>query len=508
MMDPVPSSGKPAFEPLDPALAPGTQAPLAQGDEAALEPAPAAQTPDPAQSAAAWTAHQLDPTAQSIEQLTRVPPDSYFTPDAVPLEEFYAGAPAGTAALDAQLEQVGALLQEVQAHLEKATAALGAQTGGPTTASGTPAETAQAPLPPALQGDAAARLSALGQIAIPADLRPEVAGPLREAVGQLATELARPQPDVGRVAELARRCDQLVVEAVAGRENVPMQPLAQALGSSLLGGGAVGNLLPAPIREQALTPPGYERLDGARDGFYLSNGASGPEVEALERALNQAGYGPLAVDGRFDGELAAVVRRFQAENGCTVDGIVGPETLGALDARLGLPRRSGPGVPRGDYTTPTEFPPGQPVPPGQHNRIGALQAAITQLGVREATGNNDGVPARRYSGGRNVPWCANFVAWAFRQAGTPLPGNQWSLGSVDYMMNQMKSAGAFFPRGGGQPQPGDIIFFGVPGDGTHVGLVERVANGRVYTVEGNTGNRVARRSYPLDAGKILGYGRP
>lgn len=47
-------------------------------------------------------------------------------------------------------------------------------------------------------------------------------------------------------------------------------------------------------------------------------------------------------------------------------------------------------------------------------------------------------------------------------------------------------------------------------DGTtdHVGLVERVENGRVYTVEGNSGDMVRQSSYPIGDISIYGYGVP
>ncbi|MBN2359559.1 MAG: CHAP domain-containing protein [Deltaproteobacteria bacterium] len=137
----------------------------------------------------------------------------------------------------------------------------------------------------------------------------------------------------------------------------------------------------------------------------------------------------------------------------------------------------------------------------------ALEAAKSQIGVREASGNNDGLPSQRYAGGRQEPWCADFVSWCFRQTGQPLPGNQRSLASTSYMENQMKNQGKYFARSQGAPKPGDIIFFGDPGT-CHVGIVERVANGKVYTVEGNTSNQVARRSYDLNSSRIRGYGRP
>ena len=42
----------------------------------------------------------------------------------------------------------------------------------------------------------------------------------------------------------------------------------------------------------------------------------------------------------------------------------------------------------------------------------------------------------------------------------------------------------------------------------HTGIVVRVADGLVYTVEGNSGNQVRERSYPVGYYEILGYGIP
>ena len=42
----------------------------------------------------------------------------------------------------------------------------------------------------------------------------------------------------------------------------------------------------------------------------------------------------------------------------------------------------------------------------------------------------------------------------------------------------------------------------------HVGIVERVENGRVYTIEGNSGDQVRQNSYPVGYREIKGYGVP
>ena len=57
---------------------------------------------------------------------------------------------------------------------------------------------------------------------------------------------------------------------------------------------------------------------------------------------------------------------------------------------------------------------------------------------------------------------------------------------------------------------GDIIFFDWQNDGhsDHTGIVEKAENGRVYTIEGNSGNECKQREYNADSSVIMGYGIP
>ena len=65
-------------------------------------------------------------------------------------------------------------------------------------------------------------------------------------------------------------------------------------------------------------------MASAYSGTYLTVGSDGEQVSALEEALG------VPSDGYFDEATARAVRNFQSENGLSVDGIVGPETSGAL----------------------------------------------------------------------------------------------------------------------------------------------------------------------------------
>ena len=67
----------------------------------------------------------------------------------------------------------------------------------------------------------------------------------------------------------------------------------------------------------------------------LSLGSTGDDVKRVQRALARPSlwlYGPFGpiITGVFDASLQAAVERFQQFKGLTVDGIVGPETWGAL----------------------------------------------------------------------------------------------------------------------------------------------------------------------------------
>ena len=55
-----------------------------------------------------------------------------------------------------------------------------------------------------------------------------------------------------------------------------------------------------------------------------------------------------------------------------------------------------------------------------------------------------------------------------------------------------------------------IIFFDWEGNGVpdHTGIVEKVENGRVYTIEGNTADSCRERSYTVGDYQIFGYAVP
>ena len=119
-----------------------------------------------------------------------------------------------------------------------------------------------------------------------------------------------------------------------------------------------------------------------------------------------------------------------------------------------------------------------------------------------------------YNGKKNgYAWCDMFVDWCFltaygyENALRLLCQPERSAGAgCTYSLRYYKNKGQFHT---GTPKVGDQIFFGTSLDNsTHTGIVEKVEGGKVYTIEGNTSDQVARRSYALSNSRILGYGRP
>ena len=116
-----------------------------------------------------------------------------------------------------------------------------------------------------------------------------------------------------------------------------------------------------------------------------------------------------------------------------------------------------------------------------------------------------------YGFGSRVEWCACFVSWCAGQCGLLEDGVIPKFASCGAGVNWFQSRGQWLD-GTATPEPGMIIFFRWYGSDSliadHVGIVERVENGRVYTIEGNSNNMVRQNSYPVGYGEIKGYGVP
>ena len=127
------------------------------------------------------------------------------------------------------------------------------------------------------------------------------------------------------------------------------------------------------------------------------------------------------------------------------------------------------------------------------------------LGYRE--GYNNDTKFGDWYGMPNQPWCAMFVSYCMAKAGVSQETVK-KFASCTAGWNWFKNRGETRSNSF-KPQRGDIIFFDwnpENGDGIdHVGLVDRVENNKVYTVEGNHEDQVNQYSYDLNSNNIYGY---
>ena len=141
-----------------------------------------------------------------------------------------------------------------------------------------------------------------------------------------------------------------------------------------------------------------------------------------------------------------------------------------------------------------------------------VQVALSQIG------NVGGEPYWSWYGfGSRVEWCACFVSWCADQCGYietgVIPKYAGCVNGVEWFRERGQ-----WMDGSEVPSPGMIIFYdwdnpngeSGPQDGLsdHTGIVERVENGIVYTVEGNSGDCCCERQHAVGYYEILGYGIP
>ena len=197
-----------------------------------------------------------------------------------------------------------------------------------------------------------------------------------------------------------------------------------------------------------------------------------------------------------DSHVVRLVQFWQEHNGLTVDGYCGPATQSSLNE---------------DMYDGTEIP--------SSLGLKALDVAISEIGNGEEGGNNSGRHVARYHG---IPddgdddddgaWCASFVSYCCTTAAASLAiGLPFSTSrGAKALYKKIGNAGSFVSN----PMPGDVVCWdrGKPGSWQgHIGFVEKLENGILYTVEGNVGrfpSTVHRIKHDLDRQhRLIGFAR-
>lgn len=229
------------------------------------------------------------------------------------------------------------------------------------------------------------------------------------------------------------------------------------------------------------------------DSMNLAGVESPIDMEHIRLALQGYNYGP--------GYIYWAIRRYG-----------GYDVTNALEFSENMKAQLGTSVygdPQYVYHVLRYYPYGRAL-----NRIGnqtIVEVAASQLG------NVGGEPYWSWYGFESrVSWCACFVSWCADQCGYIDAGIIPKFSGCVNGVNWFKERGQWLD-GSEEPVPGMIIFFDwdnkgssgpQDGESDHVGIVERVEDGRVYTVEGNSGDSCRENSYVIGHYEIYGYGVP
>jgi len=162
----------------------------------------------------------------------------------------------------------------------------------------------------------------------------------------------------------------------------------------------------------------------------------------------------------------------------------------------------------------------RPQAASQRDRV--LAAAAAMVGVRGGSAEHQRL-VNDYNSVRPLPvgyavkntddWCDIFTTVIFQREGlSDLIGRECG---VERHIHIFKRLGIWNEDGNSTPSAGDIITFNWDKDtqqndgwADHIGIVEKVENGIIHTIEGNSNNVVKRNTYRIGHGNIRGFATP
>ena len=151
-----------------------------------------------------------------------------------------------------------------------------------------------------------------------------------------------------------------------------------------------------------------------------------------------------------------------------------------------------------------------------------LKVARAEIGYKEGYNNYikyaEGSWDNQFYGWelQNQPWCDVFVDYCFTHAFTMQEGASMTYQTVGRGSALCKTSASYYKNNSAfysYPEVGDQIFFYYGGDINHTGIVETVVGSgknwtSLTTIEGNSADQVARRTYNKGNTAIAGFGRP
>lgn len=259
---------------------------------------------------------------------------------------------------------------------------------------------------------------------------------------------------------------------IPGLTGLQGNPLgASPLALPQFGGGAALNRLSSPIMGVAgatAQDPMFQMLETQNQMLTRMIGllmnlmqAQGQKMESAlgssGGASNGGGGGTSAISGGGGGQVA---------DSNASSGPAGPGAQGALDkarSMLGL---------------------------NEHSNAAEINKITKKTGIDSAT----------------TPWCAAFAINILKDAGILDTTGLKNPNYCPEIVRWAKEKNIWMERGS-TPKPGDAILFdwGADGNSDHIGIVEKVENGKITTIEGNSSDSVKRNSYEIGSSKILGF---
>lgn len=126
--------------------------------------------------------------------------------------------------------------------------------------------------------------------------------------------------------------------------------------------------------------------------------------------------------------------------------------------------------------------------------VSVVDVYLSQIGVREKTGHNDGKDIEKYLRsvglGKGYAWCAAYVRWCFDSAGV-----RTTINGAAASAHNSKDLVWFHKTQLKIPQPGDVftLWYNALNRIGHTGFYHRTINSTVYeSVEGNTNEAGSR----------------
>ena len=124
------------------------------------------------------------------------------------------------------------------------------------------------------------------------------------------------------------------------------------------------------------------------------------------------------------------------------------------------------------------------------DRRRSLEVASREVGTAEAPPHSNRTKYGEWFQWNGVAWCAIFTSWVLRHSGGWMPrlSNAQGAAWVQGIYEHAKKTEQWRPRNSGYiPKPGDLVLFRFTNRADHIAFViSRLADGRDWTVEGNT----------------------